>query len=52
MVHLKGNNFGLGAVVAQLVERLLPTPDDRGSNPIVGVILLIYSLSTVLKRLK
>ena len=36
MVHLKGNNFGLGAVVAQLVEHLLPTLEMCSSNPIIG----------------
>ena len=40
-------------VVAQLVERLLPVPEVRGSNPVIGKNLLnIYFLSTVLKRRK
>ena len=39
-------------VVAQLVERLLPTPEVRGSIPVIGEILFIYSLSIVLKRRK
>ena len=39
-------------VVAWLVERSLPTPEVRGSNPGIGEILFIYSLSTVLKGRK
>ena len=39
-------------VVAWLVERSLPTPEVRGSNPVIGEILFIYSLSTVLKGRK
>ena len=27
-------------VVAQLVERLLPIPEVRGSNPVIGKIIL------------
>ena len=38
-------------VVAQLVERLLPIPEVRGSNPVIGKNLLILNnywiLSTV-----
>ena len=35
-------------VVAQLVERSLPMPEVRGSNPVIGKnILNIYLLSTV-----
>ena len=37
-------------VVAQLVGRLLPIPEDRGSNPVIGKNLLISNiciLSTV-----
>ena len=38
-------------VVAQLVERLLPIPEVRGSNPVIGknlyLILNICLLSTV-----
>ena len=37
-------------VVAQLVERSLPTPEIHSSNPVIGEILWIYSLSTVLNR--
>ena len=37
--------------VAQLVERSLPIPEVRGSNPIIGKNLLnICLLSAVLKR--
>ena len=39
-------------VVAQLAERSLPTPDDRRSNPVIGKILFIHSLSAELKRRK
>ena len=35
-------------IVAKLVEQLLPTPENRGSNPIS---INFYLLSTVLKRL-
>ena len=31
-------------VVAQLVERSLPTPEVRGSNPVIGKIYLYYQL--------
>ena len=38
-------------VVAQLVELLLPTPEVRGSNPVVGKIYIEQCvLSTVLKK--
>ena len=40
-------------VVAQLVERSLPIPEVRGSNPVIGKNLnLTFLLSTVLKRQK
>ena len=41
-------------VVAQLVERLLPTQEVRGSNPVIGKNLFIYlfSVNCVLKRRK
>ena len=32
--------FGWVVVVAQLVERLLPTPGVRGSNPVIGQIYI------------
>ena len=42
-------------VVAQLVERSLPTPEARGSNPFIGKIyiehLFTCLLSTVLKTM-
>ena len=42
---------GAGAVVvAQLVERSLPAPDVRGSNPVDGKIYIERLLSTILKR--
>ena len=38
-------------VVAQLVERLLLTPDVRGSNPVIDKLLYIQHLFTInLKR--
>ena len=39
MAHLKT------VVVAQLVERSLPIPEGRGSNPVIGKIL--YQILTV-----
>ena len=40
-------------VVAQLVERLLPTPEVRSSNPVIGKKIYIECfLSKVLKRRK
>ena len=36
-------------VVAQLVERLLPTPEICGSNPVIGKIYIEHLLSTILK---
>ena len=37
------NNFHWWAVVvAQLVERSLPIPEIRGSNPVIGKNLFIY----------
>ena len=42
--------LSMAVVVAQLVERSLPIPEVRGSNPVIGTKLLnIYLLSTVLK---
>ena len=41
--------------MAQLVERLLPTPEVCGSNPVIGNLLyrtFIWLLSSVLKRRK
>ena len=31
-------------VVAQLVEQSLPTPEVRGSNPVIGKIYMYYQL--------
>ena len=39
-------------VLAQLVEQLLPTPEARGLNPVIGEIYTECLLSTVLKRQK
>ena len=41
--------------VAQSVERLLPTPEVRGSNPVIGELLFrtfVYRLTTALIRRK
>ena len=47
-------DMSLAVVVAQLVEGSLPTPEVRGSNPVIGKLLNIEHciLSTVLKRWK
>ena len=37
----------LAAVVAQLVERSLPIPEVRGSNPVIGKYLFIEQLFTI-----
>ena len=37
-------------VVAQLVERLLPKPEIRGSNPVIGKIYLDYQLYKKTKK--
>ena len=42
----------MAVVVAQLVERSHPTPEVRGSNPVIGKFYQTYILSTVLKRRK
>ena len=43
--------FKRAVVVAQLAERSLPTPEVRGSNPVLGKIYIEHCLlSTVLKR--
>ena len=39
-------------VVAQLVERLLLTPEVRGLNPVIGKIYIERLLSIVLKKQK
>ena len=38
-------------VVAQLVERSIPTPEIRGSNTVIGKFYMCF-MSTVLKRRK
>ena len=35
-------------VMAQLVEQLLPIPEVRGSNPVIGKNLYIYILNICL----
>ena len=51
MVQLKRikNNTTWAVVVAQLVERSLPTPEVCCSNPVIGKPYITYLLSTVLK---
>ena len=41
--------FYRAVVVAQLVERSLPTPEVRGSNLVIGKLCITYKLPTVLK---
>lgn len=38
--------------VAQFVEKSLQTTDVRGSNPVIGIIYIIYLLSTVYCHLR
>ena len=38
----RGKEFLGAVVVAQLVERSLPIPEVRGSNPVIGKNLFIY----------
>ena len=46
-------NISWAVVVAQLVERPLPTPEVRGSIPVISEIYIEHCfLSTVLKRRK
>ena len=46
-------NFYFGAVVvAQFVERSLPIPDVRGSNPVISNKYIEHLLSPVFKRRK
>ena len=53
--HIKKTK-GWAVVVAQLVERSLPIPEVRGSNPVIGKFytehLFTCLLSTALKRRK
>ena len=37
-------NLKLTAAVAQMVKRLLPTSEIRGSNPVIGKLYLLYLL--------
>ena len=53
IVFEKNENKQKGAVVVeQLVERSLPIPVVRSSNPVISKIYIEHLLSTVLKRLK
>ena len=45
----KQKTFNREVVVAQLVERSLSIPEDRGSTPVIGKVCL---LSAVLRRRK
>ena len=52
---VKAKKLSWAAVVAQLVEQLLPTPEVCSSNPVIGKLLyqtFICFMSTVLKRRK
>ena len=43
----------LAVVVAQLTARPLPIPEDSGSNPVIGKLLLsIFTVSCVCRRRK
>ena len=39
-------------VVAQFVEQSFPTPEVRGSNPVIGELYITYILPTAFKRRK
>ena len=41
-----------GVFVAQLVERLLPSPEDRGSNPVISKTYIELLLLIGVKRRK
>ena len=42
----------LAVVVAQLVERLLPTTEVRSSNPVIGNIYIEYLLVNCIEKTK
>ena len=44
--------WNVAVVVAQLVERLLPIPEARGSNPVIGKNYIEHLLSTVFEKTK
>ena len=46
------NYFDMGTGVADLVERLLPTLEVRGSNPVIGKLYITYVLSNALKQME
>ena len=48
----KIKKIGGAVVVTQLVSQLLPIPEVRGLNPVIGKISFEHLLSTVLKRQK
>ena len=51
---VKGKVLNMAAVVAQLVDRSLPTPEVQGSNPVIGKLIwrtFVYC-PTVIKRQK
>ena len=58
MKKCRVGQFCRAVVVAQLVERSLPIPDVRGSNPVIGKnlfimnIYLLLTVNCVLKRRK
>ena len=55
IAHLANIVISRAVVVAQLVERLLPVPEVRGSNPVIGKNLFIehlFTVNCVLKRQK
>ena len=49
----QSGHTGWEVVVAQLVERSLPIPEVRGSNPVIGKnIFILFTVNCVLKRPK
>ena len=40
---LTGEAFLRAVVVAQMVERSIPTPEVHGSNPVVGKLYITYT---------
>ena len=52
----KSQTCGWAVVVAQLVEWLLPIPEVRGSNPVIGNFYIyiehLFTVNCVLKRQK
>ena len=52
LLHISKYIYNGAVAVAQLVERLLLTPQVRGSNSFIEKLYLTYILSTVSKRRK